>query len=53
MKTIEWEYKVLCRLNNLHEGELNELGSIGWEMCGVHVTRDTEVTIYFKRPKKE
>lgn len=44
-----WEYHTERDLNYIKDMLLKRLGSQGWEMCGCHVTRETEVVCYFKR----
>lgn len=51
----EWEYQVVIRdaaeKEPLSERELNELGTIGWEIVGV-VTLSRKVQCYFKRVRR-
>lgn len=44
-----WEYHWTKDTNHIHNSVLDRLGEAGWEMCGCHVTRETEVVAYFKR----
>ena len=43
----KWEYKHVDDI--LSERELNEMGLVGWELCGVLC--GIEVAMYFKRRK--
>jgi len=49
-----WEYRVISRIvddeGTLPEGELNALGSEGWELVGVVLLR-ANVQFFFKRVK--
>ena len=48
----QWEYLIARDTNFINEKKLIQLGADGWEMCGCHVTRETEVICYFKRAKR-
>jgi hypothetical protein len=51
----EWEYQVVARdateKQLLSERELNELGTIGWELVSV-IALPSKVQFYFKRVRK-
>lgn len=59
--THKWEYRVE-RVNNLSLRQLNEIGSLGWELCGTVATPEPPsdmtsnwpalVQYYFKRQIK-
>lgn len=49
-KITQWEYKSLHITNNdcsIREGELNELGKRGWELCGIEKYNNDAI---LKRP---
>ena len=49
---IQWEYKtVQTNSGDLPDGQLDQLGNEGWEMCGVHQRGQLVSTYYFKREK--
>ena len=47
---VQWEYKRRMTLHPPSEDDLNQLGSIGWELCSI-VLEGHEYVAYFKRMK--
>jgi hypothetical protein len=45
-----WEYKRRATIHPPSEEDLNQLGSIGWELCSI-VRDGHEFVAYFKRMK--
>lgn len=44
-----WQYKVVTVPDYLSEEELNEIGSLGWELVNFHPTVVKNVVYVFKR----
>ena len=49
-EAIQWEYKRRATIHPPSEEDLNQLGSIGWELCSM-VMDGHEFVAYFKRMK--
>lgn len=60
-KIPQWEYKTRAEVDQGIQSILNEMGDLGWELCGYEVARiysegidnaSRGAILIFKRPKK-